>query len=92
MQLTAEHIRYARPQQLAALTGKDPSTFSRWSHTLLMRGQTQQELADLLGMDVIELIKGFQLRRSDALEAKRYQAQIDELITTETASVGAAES
>jgi hypothetical protein len=80
MQLTAEHIRYAKPLQLATLTGLDASSFSAWTNTRYMSGQMQEKLATLLGMEKLEFIRGFEARRRDARTIKEFQAELDKIV------------
>lgn len=83
--ITAEHIRYAQNAQLEELTGYQASSFSEWtnSETRQMSGNTQERIAQKLGMDKLEFIKGWDSRREDASVARKYQEQLTQIIDSQ---------
>ncbi|MGF1566868.1 MAG: hypothetical protein ACFCVD_02135 [Nodosilinea sp.] len=68
--LTAEDIRYLRPIQLSALTQIQSDSFSAWSSTRRISEASLTAIANALGIDREEVLRGFDLRRQDSAHAK----------------------
>lgn len=83
VKLTIEDIRYARHIDLAALTGFGARDFAAWTKSRGLSERSLNVLAEQLGMEKTDLLKGLELRRQDAALARKVQERIKQLIATE---------
>ncbi|MBD1876948.1 hypothetical protein H6F75_26030 [Nodosilinea sp. FACHB-131] len=79
--LKAEEIRYLRPIQLSVLTKMQADYFSAWSATRSMSEASLTAIAEALGIDREEVLRGFDLRREDYVLAQAAQKKAARLLT-----------
>ncbi|MCY7273166.1 MAG: hypothetical protein LH702_05340 [Phormidesmis sp. CAN_BIN44] len=87
--LTAHDIRYARTVDLAALTGFDSSNFAAWFNRRGLSERNRAIIAQRLGMDQFEFLKGLELRRQDMAIAREVQAKLEAIISSRKEAVSA---
>lgn len=80
--LTAEDLRHARNVDLAALTGFDPAAFAAWSNSREISGRNLNAIAQALGMEKHEVLKGIELRKADSAIARMVQAKLERLLAS----------
>ena len=85
MKLTIDHIRYARYSDLAALTGIEASYFSAWTKSRRLSERSLTLVAERLGMDEHDVLKGLTLRRRDAAIARKFQERVRQLVEAKKA-------
>lgn len=78
--LTADDIRYARPTDLAKLSGYDTSTWSEWTNLRPMGEFQEIRVAKELRMSLEEFRKGYKLRQEDAKRSRERKRRIEKLI------------
>jgi hypothetical protein len=79
--LTAEDIRYARNVDLASLTKFDATAFAAWSNAREISGRNLNAIAQALGMEKHEVLRGIELRKQDTVTARKVQAKLEQLLT-----------
>jgi hypothetical protein len=79
--LTAEDIRHARAIDLEKLTGIHASNFAAWSNARHISEKNLTVIAQALGMEKPEVLRGFELRRHDNRTAQTVAAKLEALIT-----------
>jgi hypothetical protein len=84
--LTAEDIRYARPTDLAKLSGYDTSTWSEWTNLRSMGKFQEARVAKELRMSLEEFRKGYELRQEDAKRSRERKLRIEKLIEAKNGS------
>lgn len=78
--LTAEDIRYARNVDLSALTNIDPSNFAAWTAKRKLSERNMNLIAERLGMDKYEFMRGLEMKRADVAIAREVQAKFEKII------------
>ncbi|MDX2215256.1 MAG: hypothetical protein SFY66_18475 [Oculatellaceae cyanobacterium bins.114] len=78
--LTAEDIRYARNVDLQKLTGIHASNFAAWSNNRHISERNLGAIAQALGMEKSEVLRGFELRRKDNQTTAKITERIEALI------------
>jgi hypothetical protein len=84
--LTANELRYARPTDLAKLSGYDTSTWSEWTNLRSMGEFQEVRVAKELRMSLEEFRKGYKLRQEDAKRSRETKLRIKDLIEAKNAS------
>ncbi len=82
--LTADDIRHARNVDLSALTGFDPTAFAAWGNNREISGRNLNAIAQALGMEKHEVLKGIELRKKDSAIARQVQQKLEALIASRT--------
>lgn len=78
--LTSDDIRYARPTDLAKLSGYDTSTWSEWTNLRPMGEFQEVRVAKELKMSLEEFRKGYKLRQEDAQRSRERKLRFEKLI------------
>ncbi len=78
--LTADDIRYARPTDLAKLSGYDTSTWSEWTNLRPMGEFQEVRVAKELKMSLEEFRQGYKLRQEDAQRSRERKLRFEKLI------------
>ncbi|MEP0923476.1 hypothetical protein [Leptolyngbya sp. ST-U4] len=86
MRLCAEDIRYARAIDLQAITGIDASNFTAWSSRRHISERNLGVIADALGIEKSEVLRGFELRRQDTRMAREVAEKLERLQQLQTRS------
>jgi hypothetical protein len=80
MKISPTDIRFARPCDLAALTGIDASSFTAWTGRRKLTEQSIQAIAKALEMTPGEFLTAWELRREDWKKQQEAIANLQVLI------------
>jgi hypothetical protein len=84
--LTAEDVRYARPTELAKLSGYSANTWSEWTNLRPMGEFQEVRVAKELRMSLEEFRKGYRLRLEDSKRERERKHRLEKIIKAKTAS------
>lgn len=68
--LTSDDIRYIRASQLAMLTGINATNFPRWDQGGRISERSLERIASGLWITKHDVLRGFDLRRHDLIQAR----------------------
>lgn len=80
MHITTNDIRFARPCDLAMLTGIDQSSFTAWTRQRKLTEQSIQTIASALNISPSEFLSAWELRRQDYEQRQQAIAKLQIMI------------
>jgi hypothetical protein len=78
MKLTTDHIKYAKPSQIAKLLGKKLPAVSRWNNTDFVTGALKIKYPSCIKHE--ELVHGLVCRKERIQQISQYQQEFDEIL------------